>query len=237
PALGPVAEVGDAGDAAGIVVDADTADMAVGPDLGAMGQRVGDVRDERAGLGVDFAALQAETAVDAVRTVAEPAVGDGYRAYPGLDAGGSRTALKDLTVATGGMGGVRIAVRIPPWPVLAGDGQFRFDGFGVGPERAVIDRPVSADTVTAEGVEVGRVEARRVAGVVHHRAADAAAGVVGSERHWIASADLSRLRPEEAMGTPLVADPISVGIPEGSGIEAHDLPPGTRETLGQDGTA
>ena len=50
--------------------------MAVGADLDAVLDRVGQVRDQRAGLGVDLAALQAEAAVDAVRPVAERAVGD-----------------------------------------------------------------------------------------------------------------------------------------------------------------
>ena len=45
-------------------------------------QGVRDVGDQGGGLGVDLAALQAEAAVDAVRPVAEAAVGDGDRARP-----------------------------------------------------------------------------------------------------------------------------------------------------------
>ena len=75
-----VADVVHAGGPAGALVDLDAGDHAVGADLGAVGERVGDVGDQRRGLGVDLAALQAEAAVDAVRPVAEAAVGDRDRA-------------------------------------------------------------------------------------------------------------------------------------------------------------
>jgi hypothetical protein len=68
-----VADVVHAGGAAGALVDLDAGGHAVGADLGAVRERVGDVGDQRRRLGVDLAALQAEPAVDAVRPVAEPA--------------------------------------------------------------------------------------------------------------------------------------------------------------------
>jgi len=43
--------------------------MAVGADFGAVRQGIGNVGDQRAGFGVDFAALDAEPAVDAVGSV------------------------------------------------------------------------------------------------------------------------------------------------------------------------
>ena len=52
-------EIDDPGGTA-VVVDLDAADHAVGPDLRPVGQRVGDVGDERGGLGIDLAPLQAE---------------------------------------------------------------------------------------------------------------------------------------------------------------------------------
>ena len=98
--------------------------MAVRADLRAVREGVGDVGDQRAGLGVDLAALQAEPAVDAVRAVPEPAVGDRDRPDPGRDAGGGRAAEEDLPVAGHRVRVVRVAVRVTPGPVLPGDGQF-----------------------------------------------------------------------------------------------------------------
>ena len=83
-ALASVAHVGHAGAAAGLV-DLDAHRVAVGADLDAVGDRVGQVGDQRRGLGVDLAALQAEAAVDAVRAVAEDAVGDRHRPDAHLD--------------------------------------------------------------------------------------------------------------------------------------------------------
>ncbi len=83
--------------------------MTVGPDLGAMSQRVGYVGDQRAGLGVHLAALDAETSVDAMRPVAEAAVG--YRDRP------------DAHVDAHGLGPPRKAVRPLPltgWGGLCG---------------------------------------------------------------------------------------------------------------------
>ena len=102
--LDAAAEVADAGGPAGAFVDPDAADHGVGADLGAVRERVGDVRDERAGFGVDLAALQAEPAVDAVRTVAEPAVGDGDRPDPASIPSCSARRWEDLPVPPTGCG-------------------------------------------------------------------------------------------------------------------------------------
>ena len=73
---------------------------------------------------------------------------------------------------------VRVAVRVAPRPVLARDRQLALDPLERRLQVAVGDRPVGADAVAGAGLEVGRVEARRVAGEVRHRAADADARVV-----------------------------------------------------------
>jgi hypothetical protein len=224
------AQVVDAGDRAGPVVDRDAGRHAVGPDLGAVGERVRDMGDQRAGLGVDFAALQAEAAVDAVRPVAEPAVGDRDRADPGLDTGRLGAAQEDLAVAADRVGVVRIAVWVAPRPVLAGDGQLLLDRRVVRLQIGVVDGPVGAD---GEGVEVRRMEPRRVAGVVHHRPADAAAGVVRAERDGISAADLARLGPVQRVRSPLVGHPVGVGVPERTGVQAHDAPAGPGQPLGE----
>ena len=78
-------DVGDpSGPPAGLV-DLDAGRHAVGSDLDAVGQGVGQVGDVRAGLGVDLAALQAVPAVDAVRAVPEGAVDDADRPDPHRD--------------------------------------------------------------------------------------------------------------------------------------------------------
>jgi hypothetical protein len=95
-----------------VVVDDDRADHAVGADLGAVRERVGHVRDQRRGLGVDLAALQAEAAVDAVRPVAEPAVADRHGADPDPDAEPLGTADEDLAVAADGVRRLPVAMRV-----------------------------------------------------------------------------------------------------------------------------
>ncbi len=91
-ALVSLAPLVDEGQAAARPVRAglDARDHAVGADLDAVLERVGDVRDQRRGLGVDLAALQAEAAVDAVRSVAERPVGDRDRPDAHFDAAGAR---------------------------------------------------------------------------------------------------------------------------------------------------
>ena len=202
-----------------------------------MRQGVGHVRDERAGLGVDLAALEAEAAVDAVQAVPEAAVGDGDRADAGLDAGRPRPPLEDLAVAAHGVRRVRVAVRVAPRPVLAGDGQLLLDLLVEGAQVGVADRPVGADAVVAQHGEVARMEARGVAGVVHHRPADTAARVVGAHRDGVAAADLARVGPVEGVRATLVGDPVGVGVPERAGVEAHDAPAGAGQALGQDAAA
>ena len=199
--------------------------------------RVGEVGDQRRGLRVDLAALQAEAAVDAVGPVAEDPVGDGHRADPHLDPGRERAAPQHL-----GRGGervrrVRVAVRIAPRPVLAGDRQLALDRLVVRPQLGVGDRPVGADPVLARDPEVGGVEAGRVPGVVDHRAADAAPRVVLAEGHRVAAADQPLLGPVQVVRARLVADPVAVGIPERPGLEHDDPEPAAGQPLGQHGPA
>ncbi len=235
--LAPVVEVGDAGGPTGGVVDEDAADHAVGTDLGTVREGVGDVGDQRAGLGVDLAPLQAEAAVDAVRPVAEAAVGDRDRADPGLDAGRLRAAQEDVAVATDRVGVVRVRVRVAPRPVLAGDRQLLLDRLVERLQLAVGQWPVGPYPVRTEGMEVGRVEARRVAGVVHHRPADAASGVVRAQRDGVAAADLARFGPVQRVRPALVGDPVPVRVPERPGVQADHLPAGAGQALGEDAAA
>ena len=135
--------------AAPALVDLDADGVAVGAHLDAVGERVGQVGDQRRRLGVDLAALQAEAAVDAVRAVAEYAVGDRHRPDAHLDAGLARAGAGAIGAAGHRVRRVRVAVWVAPRPVLAGDRQLGLDALVVGPELAVGDRPVGADPVAA----------------------------------------------------------------------------------------
>ncbi len=81
--------------------------------------------------------------------------------------------------------------------------------------------------------EVGRVEARRVAGVVHHRSANAAPRVVRTQGYRIRAADQSRIGPVEQVRTALVTHPVGFRIPERTGIERDDAPPRAGQPLRQ----
>ena len=121
------ADVGDAAGPAAALVDFDPDRHGVGPHFDAVLDRVGQVGDERAGLGVDLAALLAEPTVDAVGAVAETPVGDGdgpdthrYTAVLGA-APGDRGGARDR------VGRVGIGVGVAPGPVLPGHRQLAFD--------------------------------------------------------------------------------------------------------------
>ena len=234
--LATIAQIADAGRAAGLV-DLDVADHAAVAHLDAVRERVGKVGDERAGLRADLAALQAEAAVDAVRTVAERAVDDRHRADPHLDPRLLGAAQGALGHPAQGMRRVRVAVRVAPRPVLAGDRQLLLEALVVRLEVAVGDRPVDADAVARIRLEVRGMEARRVAGVVDHRPADAVAAVVLAELDGVLSADHALLGPVEVVRSRLIGDPVAVGVPERPGLEDGDPPAAAGEALGEDTAA
>ena len=122
---------------------------------------------------------------------------------------------------------------VAPRPVLAGHGQFAFDGLVVRADLLVVDRPVGAHPVETVGVEIGRMEARGVSGVVHHRPAHAAAGVVFAHLDRVGAADDPFLVPVQLVRSGLVGDPVLVGMPERAGFDDHDPPSGPGQTLGQ----
>ena len=144
-------EVRDPGDPAGRLVELDPRRHAVSADLGAVRDRVRDVGDERRGLGVHLAALQAEPAVDAVRTVAERTVRDPDRSDPDLDPELPRARPGALRATRDRVRAMRVAVRIAPRPVLAGDRQLELEALVMALEIAVGDRPVGADAVSGRG--------------------------------------------------------------------------------------
>ena len=236
-ALPAVADVAHPGRAAGALVHGDLGDHGVGAYLRAVRQRVGDVRDQRRRLGVDLAALQAEAAVDAVRPVPEPAVGDRHRADLGGDPELVRAAQEYLAVPADRMRPVRVAVRVSPRPALAGHREFLLDLLVVRAQLGVAHRPVGAHAVDGVRGEVARVEARRVPGVVDHRAADAAPGVVRAHRHRVGPGDHPRVGPVQVVRACLVAHPVGVGVPERAGVQGRHPPPGPGQALQQDRAA
>ena len=195
--------------------------------------RVGHVGDQRRGLGVDLARLQAEAAVDAVRAVAEAAVGDADRADAHLDAQLARPAPRLFGAAGDRVRPMRVAVRIAPRPVLTGDRQLELEALVVGLEVGVGDRPVLRHAVARAHLEVRRVKARAVAGIVDHRAADAVAGVVLAQLDGILAADYALVRPVELVRAGLVGDPIGVGIPERPTLEDDHAPAAARQALSE----
>ncbi len=215
-------------------VDLDTGGHGSGAHLHTMGESIGKVGDVGAGLGVDLAPLQAVPAVDAVRPVAEGAVDDA----DGANAHGQTQLVGPLPDHGGGaadrVGREGVAVRIPPGPVLPGHRKLTLHLLVVGFQVPVRDRPVGADAVAGEGLEVGRMKAGGVARVVDHRAAHPAAAVVLAQLDGIGATDDALVRPVDAVGTGLVAHPVLVRVPEGPRLENHDAPSVARQPLGQD---
>src|SRR5207253_8924805 len=114
-ALDTVFEVTHAGGQAGALVDENCTDMRMRTDLGAVCQRVRHMRDQGRSLGVDFAALQAKSPVDAMRSIAETAVRDRDRAYPDRDRKLPASLDARIAVARHRLGLVWVTVRIAPW--------------------------------------------------------------------------------------------------------------------------
>ncbi len=196
-----------------------------------MRQRVRDVGHQRRGLRPDAAALQTESAVDAVRPLPESAVGDRHRADAGSDAQAAGAAQEDLAVAPDRVRAHRVAVRLAPGPVLPSDRQLLFQRSVIAANVVIVDGPIGADAVARGGAEVAGVEARRVAGVVHHRSADASAGVVRSQWHRVAAADHPGIGPVQVMRSGLVGHPVPLWIPERPGFQCGDAPAGPRQSL------
>ncbi len=228
-------EVEDAVGASG-GVDGHTADHGEVADFGAVFEGVGDVGDEGGGFGSDLAALDAEAAVDAVRTVAVGGGEDGDGA-PGGDGDAEFGAAFDEGVADAahGMRGVGVSVRLAPGVVGgAGDGHFLFEEFVVGFDVVVGDGPVGAEAVAGVDLEVGRVEAWGEGGPVDGASADAAAAIVFAEGDGVIAAGDAEIVPVELVGSGLVGDPVALRIPEGAGLEADDVEAGAGEALEED---
>ena len=228
-----VAHVHHAGGPAARLVDLDPGSHATGPDLHVVSQGVGQVGDVRAGLGIHLAALKAVAAVDAVRPVAEHAVGDPHGPDPHLDAELSGAFPHAHGRAGDGVRAVRVAVRLGPGPVLAGHGKLPLHPLVVADQVAVADGPVGTDPVDGPGGEVARMEAGAVAGVVHHGSSDAAAGIVLAHFDGVRAAHNALLRPVQGVAARLVGHPVLVGVPERARLQDHDPPAPAGQALGQ----
>ena len=231
--LAPLGDVADAGAAPARVVDLDAHDHRLRPHLDAVLDRVGEVRDQRARLRVHLAALEAEAAVDAVRAVPELAVRDRHRSDAHLDPVLPRSLPGKRRRARDRMRPVRVGVRVAPRPVLPGHGQLALEPLEGGLQVPVGDRPVGADPVARADLEVGGMEARRVAGEVRHRPADADPRVVLAHLDRVVSPDDARVRPVDRGRGLLVGDPVAVRVPERPLLQDHDPPPRARKPLRQ----
>ncbi len=132
---------------------------------------------------------------------------------------------------------MRVAVRVSPGPALAGHWELRLEQAVVLLELAIVDGPVGADTVVRESPKVGGMEPGRIAGEVHHRAPDPPSRVVAAELDWVRARDHPGLVPVQLVRAGLVAHPVLVGVPEGPGVEHHDVPPVPSQPLRQDGAS
>ncbi len=198
---------------------------------------VGNVRHQRAALGVDLAALQAKSPVNAVRAVAEGAVGDAHRADAHRHAELVGPKDQALRRAADRVGAVGVAVNVAPGPVLPGGGQLHLAGLVVPRHVPVTDRPVRADAVERLGHEVRGVKPRHVSGVVNHAAADAVPGVVLAHFHRVLAADDALAVPVDVVRGGLVADPVGIGVPEGATFQHHHFPAEACQALRQDSAA
>ena len=111
---------------------------------------------------------------------------------------------------------VRVAVRVAPRPVLAGDRQLALDALEVRLQVAVGDRPVGADAVARPRLEVGGMEARRVAGEVRSssRRRRRPELFLPSSTGSLA-ADDARAPSSRGRATPASSrDPVAVRVPE-----------------------
>ena len=77
------------------------------------------------------------------------------------------------------------------------------------------------------------MEAGAVPGVVDHRPAHAATGVVLAHLDRVGAADDALLGPVQLVRAGLVGDPVLVGMPERAGLDDHDPPAGPGQALGQ----
>jgi hypothetical protein len=128
-------------------------------------------------------------------------------------------------------------VRVSPRPPLARYRQFFLEVRVVGPQILVTQRPVRAYPVAGVGGEVAGVETRGVAGVVDHRAAHSAAGVVGAKRDRIVASNDPRIGPVQVMRARLIADPVGIRVPERARIQANHPPARPRQPLQHRGPA
>ncbi len=141
---------------AAIVAQADPGRHAVGTNLRAMRDGVGNMRDERTGFRSDLAALQAEAAIDAMRTVSMRCRQncDGTAGY-GADAEFGAAAYENIADTTKRMRSVRMPVRITPGkPCRACDGDFSLKQFVIGLQIPIGDGPVRANTIFGIHAEI-----------------------------------------------------------------------------------
>ena len=133
------------------------------------------------------------------------------------------------------MSRVGVAVRVAPRPVIARHRQLELEPLVVGPQVGVVDRPILADAIPRADLEIGRMKAGAVAGVVDHRAADPLAGIVLAELDRVLASGHARVGPVQLVRARLVGHPVPVGVPERPDVEHDDVPAASGQPLGERG--
>ena len=183
------------------------------------------MRNQRARLGSDLAALNAETAIDTMWAITVRAGKNRDRAPDG-DRNIQRGAAFDQRVTNPAhrMRTVSIAVRMAPGIIRRpGNGHLQFELLVVGLDVCVGDGPVSAHAIARIDLEVGGMQPGSERRPVDRATANALAAVIGAQRQRISSPGDARLSPVELVGAGLIADPVALRIPEWPRFQAHDV--------------
>src|SRR4051794_16452987 len=201
--------------------------------FGSIPDCLGNVSDERASFGPDFAALDAEPAIDAVRPIPMRS-GKNCDRPPGTNANPEFGATLDEHIADSAqwMRSIRIAVRVTPGKVgRAGDRDLTFQQFVIGLQFFVADRPVGAYAILRVDAKIRRMETRCEGRPVNRTSAHAFAAIVLTERQRVGSPRDPKVVPVEIVRALLVANPVEFRIPKRTSLQPYNLEPSLCQSL------
>src|SRR5665213_1924038 len=132
------------------------------------------------------------------------------------------------------MRSVGITMRIAPRIVRrAGDGELQFHELVIRLEVRIRHGPVDPDPVYRMDTEIGGMQSRGERCPVNGSSSHPLTAVVRSKRQRVLTAGDPHVVPIEVMGSLLVTDPITLGVPERTGIEANHSKSGPCQPLQQ----
>ena len=204
-------------------------------DLGAMLDRVGNVRYQRALFGADFASLNAKTPIDAMWSVTVRTREDRYRAADAYsDAQLGAAFDQNVSASAHGMRPIGVPMRITPGKIgRSGHRNFLFEQFVIRLYFFIRNWPVHSDAIFRVNAEIRRVQTRSEARPMNRTAADPSPAVVCAEGERIFTACYAQLVPIELIRASFVAHPISLGIPKWPCFESDDAKSGASQSLQQ----